>query len=107
MISLAPKLPCLPDYYYGYLRDLYNGVVYGNSNGADWDWNRDTIVAGTTIGMMLDFSQDGTATVTAYKDGVRAGVMSSGSLRGPLCPAVWFCETDQSIELLSSNRPPS
>ena len=85
---------------------MHNGGTYGNAAGHTnlrAGWNRATIVAGTKIGMMLNFNQDGTATVTAYKDGVRAGVLSSGSLRGPLCPAVWLYEKDQSVEFVSSN----
>ena len=62
---------------------------------------------GTKIGMMLDFDTDGTATVTAYKDGVRAGVVSTGSLRGPLCPIVWFGTVRQSVEFVPSNPPHS
>ena len=62
---------------------------------------------GTKIGMMLDFDTDGTATVTAYKDGVRAGVMSTGSLRGPLCPAVWFDSAGQGVEFVPSHCPSS
>ena len=102
----------MSDYYCGCLRRLFNGRVYGNSTGstnlsANWDrWDRTTIVAGTKIGIMLDFNQDGTATLTGYKDGVRVGVLSTGSLRGPLCPAVWFNETG-SVELISSNLPRS
>ena len=57
-------------------------------------------MAGTKIGMLLDFDADGTATVTAYKDGVRAGVLSSGSLLGPFCPAVWLREIGQSLEFV-------
>ena len=59
-------------------------------------------MAGTKIGIMLDFDQDGTATVTAYKDGVRAGVLSTGSLRGPLCPTVWFELDGQGVEFVPS-----
>ena len=62
-------------------------------------------MAGTKIGIMLDFHQDGTATVTAYRDGVRAGVLSTGSLRGPLCPAVWLRDDGQGVEFVSSNPP--
>ena len=96
MISLAPNVPM-------FLRDLCRGYINGNSTGntsPDTDWT--TIVSGTKIGIMLDFDLDGTATVTAYKDGVRACVMSTGSLRGPLCPAVWFSEPGQSVQLISS-----
>ena len=66
---------------------------------------------GTKIGMLLEFDADGTATVTAYKDGVRAGVLSTGSLRGPLCPIVWFFankyQKGQGVEFISSNVPHS
>ena len=85
-----------------------DGFVVGNTHldpGPNWDTA--TIVVGTKIGIMLDFNQDGTATLTAYKDGVRAGVLSTGSLRGPLCPAVWFNEHGQSVEFISSNLPKS
>ena len=87
---------------------MYSGRICGNktsntSPGTGWD--RDTIVPGTKIGMLLEFSQAGTATVTAYKNGVRAGVMSTGSLRGPLCPTVWLYTLYQSVELVSSNPP--
>ena len=61
-------------------------------------------MAGTKIGMLVDFDQDGTATVTAYIDGVRAGVMSTGSLRDPLCPAVWFGSFGQNIEFVAGSR---
>ena len=91
-------------------RYLCDGSVGINSTdhtdlGANWDLA--TIVVGTKIGFMLEFDQDGTATVTAYRDGVSAGVLSTGSLRGPLCPAVWFGDTGQSIEFISSHCPPS
>ena len=88
---------------YGCLRALHDGTVYDNSTGSTnpgADWDRSTIVTGTKIGIMLDFKQDGTATLTAYKDGVRAGVLSTGSLRGPLCPVVCFMETGQSVEIV-------
>ena len=64
-------------------------------------------MSGTRIGMMLDFNQDGTATVTAYKDGVRAGVMSTGSLRGPLCPSDCFYDVGEGVEFVSSSHPHS
>ena len=57
--------------------------------------------------MMLVFNEDGTATVTAYKDGVRAGVLSTGSLRGPLCPSVWLGDVGDSVEFVSSSPPHS
>ena len=100
MISFAPNTPSLSDYFYGCLRCLDDGDVSGDSTGStdpDTNWDGDTIVAGTKIGIMVDFSQDGTTTLTAYSDGVRAGVMSTGSLRGPLCPAVWFGGSGQSV----------
>ena len=101
-------LPCLSDYYHGHLRALDDGIVWGNSTGStDYDWNPDTIVVGTKIGMLLDFGPDGTATMTAYRDGVRAGVLSTGSLRGPLCPGVWFGRPGQSVEFVSSKHPHS
>merc|ERR1712032_721886 len=80
---------------------LHNGGVYGNTTGhtnPGAGWNRATIGVGTKIGMLLDFNSDGIATVTVYKDGVRAGVLSACSLRGPLCPAVWFNQNPQSVE---------
>ena len=99
------------DYYYGCHRYLRNGKVCGNSTGhtdPGANWDRATIVSGTKIGFMLDFDPDDTATVTAYKDGVRAGVMSTGSLRGPLYPAVWFDdEAGTSIQFVPSHCPPS
>ena len=85
-------------------------MVSGDSTGrTDLDdyWDRDTIVAGTKIGIMIDFDQDGTATVTGYKDGVKVRVLSTGSLRGPLCPAVWLCIKGQSVEFVASNPPQS
>ena len=93
------------DYFYGCHRYLHDGQVCGNSTNqtfpaAGW------IMGGTSIGTMLAFGQDGTATVTAYKNGVRAGVMSRGSLRGPLCPAVWFGQNDQSVDLIWYLKPP-
>ena len=84
------------------------GNVTGDTDPG-YNWDRDEIVggdSGTKIGIMLDFDQDGTATLTAYKDGVRAGVLSTGSLRGPLCPAVWFNASGQSIEFVPSHCPP-
>merc|ERR1712032_684724 len=90
--------------------DLDDGSVYGNSTGStdlDDDWNSDTIVTGTKIGLMVDFNQDGTATVTAYQDGVKVGVLSTGSLRGPLCPGVCLGRTGQSVEFVSSKHPHS
>ena len=87
---------------------MHDGYVCGNDTGRTvsfTNWDRSTIVTGTRIGMLLEFDQDGTATVTAYKDGVRAGVLSTGSLRGPLCPVVSFYEIGQSVELVSSNPP--
>ena len=109
-LSILTTLSCLTDYYYGCLRSLYSGKVYGNSAGTSpgTGWHRATIVAGTKIGMMLDFNQDdGTATVTAYKDGVKVRVLSTGSLRGPLCPGVWFGRPGQSVEFVSSKHPHS
>ena len=63
---------------------------------------------GTKIGINVDFDQDGTATLTAYRDGVKEGVLSTGSLRGPLRPAVWFRfnASGQSIEFVPSHCPP-
>ena len=82
------------------------GNSTGDTNpGANWD--SDTIVAGTKIGIMLDFDQDGTATVTAYQDGVQVRVLSTGSLRGPLCPAVGLDEAGQSVKIVSSKHPHS
>ena len=107
MVSLASNNA---HYCYGCLRDLQDGYVWGNHpNKADLrdNWNRDTIVAGTKIGMTVDFNQDGTATVTAYKDGVKVRVLSTGSLRGPLCPGVWFDRHGQSVEFVSSKHPHS
>ena len=89
---------------------MWNGEVWGNSTGHTLPrtaWNRNTLVDGTNIGMLLEFDADGTATVTAYKDGVRAGVMSTGSLRGPLYPIVWFGRKGQGVEFISSNPPHS
>ena len=109
MISLAQNIP-MSDYYYDCVRDLANGSVWGNSTGStDFydDWDSDTIVVGTKIGMTADFNQDGTATVTAYKDGVKVGVLSTGSLRGPLCPAIWLNRPGQSVEFVSSKHPHS
>ena len=100
----------MSDYYYDYVRYLTEGSVYGNSTGStdlDDDWNRGAIVTGTKIGMTADFNQDGTATVTAYKDGVKVRVLSTGSLRGPLCPGVWFDRHGQSVEFVSSKHPHS
>ena len=99
-------LSCLSDYYYDCHRHLGSDSSFGNSTGSTFP-RAGVIVTGTKIGMLLDFEQDGTATMTAYKDGVRAGVLSTGSLRGPLCPAVWFRENGQSVEFVPSNPPHS
>merc|ERR1711934_744455 len=101
----APGVPCedtFNDENKGCVWSLYSGQGFGNSTGhtSPVTGYSDTIVAGTKIGIMLDFNKDGTATLTAYKDGVRAGVMSAGSLRGPLCPAVCFFQTGQSVEFI-------
>lgn len=87
---------------------MYSGRVYGNktnNNLHHTDWNWEEIVHGTKIGMLLEFSQDGTATVTAYKNRVWAGVLSTGSLRGPLCPSLWFFDDGGSAEFVSSKPP--
>ena len=63
-------------------------------------WKSKVIVTGTKIGILLEFNQAGYATVTGYKDGVRIGVLSTGALRGPLCPSVWMCESGQSVEFV-------
>ena len=109
LILINPNIPCLTIITIA-SRYLHDGDIYGNSTGSTSlgaGWDRDTIVAGTKIGMLLEFDPDGTATVTAYKDGVKAGVLSTGSLRGPLCPSVWFGKTDQSVEFVPSNPPHS
>ena len=85
-----------------------DGCTWGDATGHSnphAGWDSDAIVAGTKIAMMVDFNQNGTATITAYKDGVRTGVLSTGSLRGPLCPAVSFYQIGQSVEIVSSDPP--
>ena len=62
-LSILTTLSCLTDYYHDCLRSLYSGSIFGNSTGhtsPGADWNRDTIVAGTKIGMMVDFDPDDT-----------------------------------------------
>ena len=96
--------------FFGFHRLLQNREAHGDKTNQQWvnssaPWRQ--LRRGNTIGMMLAFGQDGTATVTAYRDGVRAGVMSTGSLRGPLCPAVFFETPGQSVEFVPSYCPPS
>ena len=84
-------------------------IIYGNSTGHSYlvnGWDRTEIVSGTRIGLMLDFNQDDTATVTGYKDGVRVSVLST-DLRGPLCPAVWIGGKGVGVEFVSSRCPHS
>ena len=109
MINLDQTFPCPFDYCYGCLRDMIDGSIYGNKTGQTplvENWDNSKIVAGTRIGLTLDFKQDGTATVTGYKDGVRKCVLST-VLRGPLCPAFWFFETGDCIEFVPSHYPHS
>ena len=63
-------------------------------------------MAGTRIGILLEFNKDGYVTVTGYKDGVRVGVLCE-NLKGPLCPSFWAAhETGTSVEFVESRPPP-
>ena len=109
MINLTQTFPCPSDYCYGCLRTMYGGSIRGNNTGHGplvGNWDRSKIVVGTRIGLMLDFKQDGTATVTGYIDGERTRVLST-ALRGPLCPAVWFGGKGDGVEFVPSRYPHS
>ena len=89
---------------------MKNGKVYGNKHGntsPERGWNNSSIVAGTRIGLKLEFCQAGTATVTGYKDGVRIGVLTTGKIRGPLHPTFWASQPPVSVEFVSSRLPHS
>ena len=109
MINLTQTFPCLSDHCYGCLRNMNDGSIHGNDTGHTslvGKWDKSKIVTGTRIGLTLDFKQDGTATVTGYKDGVRTRVLST-DLRGPLCPAVWIYYSGDGVEFVPSNYPHS
>ena len=82
--------------YSGYF--VEDGEFIGESHKSQ------TIALGIKVGLTLNFDENGTGTVSAYRDGVWVGSVRSG-LPAPLCPSVWLTGKGQCVDFVSSNYP--